>query len=216
MVSLYLFTGQDSFSKDIKLKSIKKEFFAKDIEDFNLDVLYAADLTLIGLQERLLCLPFKAKKRIIVIKEAQALKAEIKDFLLKYVKKLLNQQLILLILDINRQDPKDEFIKHISRYSKVLRFQESPPLNTFMLSRQIDLKRTDYALRLLSQLLQNGEKPERILGGLRYSWQKNAFRLKLLLNCDIDIKTGRLKPEFALERLVVHLCSLPKEFRVST
>lgn len=208
-MSLYLLIGQDSFSKDIKLKSIKQEFLAKDIEDFNLDILYARDLSLMGLQEKLLCLPFKAKKRIIVIKDAQALKNEAKEFLVKYIKKPLNQSM-LLVLDINRHDPKDEFITHISRYGKIFRFQEPRPPDTFMLGRQIDLKRTDYALRMLHQLLQNGEKPERILGGLRHSWQRNAFRLKFLLNCDIDIKTGRLKPDFALERLVVSLCGPDK------
>jgi DNA polymerase III delta subunit len=70
---------------------------------------------------------------------------------------------------------------------------------------------------VLNQLLKKGERPERILGGLRYSWENSIAtpletrrRLKALLNCDIDIKTGRLKADFALERLVVSLCSLAK------
>lgn len=29
------------------------------------------------------------------------------------------------------------------------------------------------ALRILGQLLKNGEKPERIMGGLRYVWEKD-------------------------------------------
>ncbi len=64
------------------------------------------------------------------------------------------------------------------------------------------------------RLLENGERPERILGGLRYAVEKTTYhpleskkRLKFLLNCDTDIKTGRLKAEFALERLVVALCA---------
>jgi hypothetical protein len=63
--------------------------------------------------------------------------------------------------------------------------------------------------------LQNGERPEMILGGLRSNYERNVFkplerrkRLKLLLNCDIEIKTGRLKPELALEKLVAGLCYL--------
>jgi hypothetical protein len=28
------------------------------------------------------------------------------------------------------------------------------------------------------------------------------------LQCDLDIKTGRIKPVFAMERLVVNLCGL--------
>jgi DNA polymerase III delta subunit len=32
-------------------------------------------------------------------------------------------------------------------------------------------------------------------------------RLKLLLECDVSIKTGRLKPTLVLERLVIGLCA---------
>lgn len=232
--SVYLFIGQDSFSKGIKLKRIKEEFLAKEIADFNLDILYAKELNLRDLQERLLYFPLnpvrniaqknnnkivsngvKAKKRIIVIKDAQEIKEDIKEFILKYVKNPPSK--ILLILDIDRQDPKDEFIKRITRYSEIYRFREHLPPDTFTLSRAIDLKKPDYALQVLNQLLQNGERPERILGGLRYTLERGALkplqirkRLKVLLDCDIEIKTGRLKAAFALERLLVRLCCLEK------
>ena len=60
---VYLFIGQDSLSKDIRLKKLKEEFLDPQTQYFNLDVLYARELNLKDLQERLLCLPFKAKKR---------------------------------------------------------------------------------------------------------------------------------------------------------
>jgi hypothetical protein len=220
-ISVYLFIGQDSFSKAVKLKNLKAEFLPPEIEKFNFDLLYAKDLNLAGLQERLLSLPLKTKKRIIVIKNAQDLKQEIKDFILRYVKK--PYPAILLVLDIDsasmykagtlRQGSKDEFVRNIARYSETLHFREEIRLDTFNLGRQIELRRADYALRVLNQLLENGERPERILGGLRYSWLKGITsalelrkRIRLLLKCDLDIKTGKLKPEFALEKLVVNLC----------
>ena len=209
--SVYLFIGQDNFSKDIQLKRIKDEFLTKETGQFDLDILYARELNLKNLQEKLLFLPLKAKKRIIIVKNAQDLRLELKEFLLNYVKSPYPK--IILILDIARYNPKDEFIKQITQYTKAFRFKEPLPLDAFVLSRQIYLKRLDYSLRVLNQLLQNGEKPERILGGLRYAWQQATLgpletrkKLKLLLNCDIDIKTGRLRPDFALERLVVRLC----------
>jgi DNA polymerase III delta subunit len=122
-----------------------------------------------------------------------------------------------LVLDINKYSPRDEFIKQIVGYSEVCRFKEDIQADAFVLSRAIDSKKSTYALRVLDQLLRSGEKPERILGGLRYSWENSIAntlqtrkKLGLLLNCDIDIKTGRLKPDFALERLVVNLCCLAK------
>lgn len=210
---VYLFIGQDSLSKDIRLKRIKEEFLDKNTQHFNLDILYARELKLALLQERLLSLPVKSKKRIIVIKEGQDLKEEAKEFILRYVKKPEGR--IVLVLDINKSSPRDDFIRQLIRYAEVCRFRELPNLDTFALSRSIDFKKTGHALWVLSQLLEKGEKPERILGGLRYSWENSVSRsletrrkLKALLNCDIDIKTGKLKADFALERLVVNLCVL--------
>lgn len=211
--SVYLFLGEDSLSKDIKLKKIKEEFLKADTEYFNLDILYAKELELSCFQERLLSLPVKAKKRIILIKDSQHLKDDVRDFILRYIKKPHSE--VILILDSHRFSPGDTFLRQAGPYAQICRFKESPRLDTFTLSRSIDFRKTSHALRVLNQLLRSGEKPERILGGLRYSWENSVShpeetrkKLKLLLHCDLAIKTGRLRPDFALERLVVSLCSL--------
>jgi len=212
---VYLLIGHDQLQKNLKIAKIKQEFLPKSLEVFNFDLLYAHDLNLKALQEKLLALPVKAKQRIIVIKEAQGLKEELKKFLLQFCRNPSNG--IILILDIDQLSSKDGFFNELARFSQVCRFKEAIPLNTFTLWRQINYKRPDNALKVLNQLLKNGEKPERILGGLRYSCLKDAFRpldvknrLRLLIDCDIDIKTGRLKSDFALEKLVVGLCGFVK------
>lgn len=220
---VYVFLGRDIIGpdglsrKDQTLKKIKEGSLTKDTEQFNLDILYAQDSDLEGLQERMLCLPVKAKRRVIVIKDAGRLKADAKDFLLGYLKKQ-NKQLVL-VLDINDYSPKDEFVRSLRRHAKVQVFNEERHPDAFALSRFIDSKRTPEALRMLNQLLENGEKPELILGGLRYSWENSITnpadlkrKLRLLLNCDIAVKTGKLKPGFALERLLVRLCCPAKPF----
>lgn len=208
---IYLFIGQDPPSKDTQLNKIKQEFLNKSTEEFNLDTLYAKELRLSGLQERLLCLPVKSQKRIVIIKDAQNLREDIKEFILQYVKEYRKN--IILILDISSAEKMGDFVNRLHRHAKTLRFKERPQVNTFTLGRWIALKKPDYALRALNQLLLEAERPERILGGLRYIWERDTTsrlearrRLKLLLNCDIDIKTGRLKPAFALEKLVINLC----------
>jgi DNA polymerase III delta subunit len=215
---VYLFTGQDSLSKDIKLRQLKLEYLPKEIEQFNLDNLYAEDLSLKKFQEKLSCLPLKAKKRIVVVRNAERLKEEIRVFLSEYAKKPYAQ--VVLVLDFNAYNPRDEFMRDLSRRCRTLHFKEEPRIDTFTLSRQIELGRPDEALRLLRKLLDKAEKPERILGGLRYAWEGDISnllearkRLKLLLECDIDIKTGRLKPEIALEKLTVSLCAFRKHAR---
>ena len=210
---VYLLIGQDPRAKDTQLKKIKQEFLPKELQDFNLDTLYAKEITLKEIQERFLAIPLKSAKRIIVIKDAHSLDGQSRDFLLAYSKKPYKQ--LVLVLDFEHYDYKDEFLKSISGNARVMRFQETVAPDAFALNRQIELRKADCALRLLNQLLGNGEAPERILGGLRYAWERQneqtpdaRKKLKLLLACDIEIKTGRLKPAFALEKLIVSLCGV--------
>ena len=224
---VYLFLGQDSLAKDNRLRQIRKEFLPQDTEQFNLDILYAKELVAKDLQERLLSLPVKNPQRIVVIKAAQELKEEVRAFILEYIKS--PDKRVILILDIDsfpahksatsQQLKLNDFVSRLNRYAKVFRFQEIKGPDAFTLNRLIDLKKPDSALRVLNQLLQEGERPERILGGLRYAWEKEASgpremkaKLRLLLNCDLEIKTGRLKPAFALEKLVIGLCGMVKPF----
>jgi len=210
---VYLFAGQDFSAKEAQLKKIKQEFLSQSLQDFNQDTLYAKEIKLKDIQEKFLCLPLKNAKRIIVIKEAQLLEESCREFLLAFAKKPSPQ--LVLVLDFAQYDHKDEFLKKISAFAQILRFKETVDPDTFTLNRQIELKKADQALQLLNQLLRNGEAPERILGGLRYAWERQGVqglsaqkKLRLLLSCDLEIKTGRLKPAFALEKLIVSLCGM--------
>jgi len=217
---LYLFIGQDSpykdsqySSKDFHLKNIKKEHLPKEVEEFNFDTLYAASLSLKELQEKLSALPVRAAKRIIVIKDAQELKPDVEDFITFWVKKDIKN--IILLLDMADQAGKNQFLANISKNAKVFRFGLKSVLNTFNLTRLVEEGKSGQAMKLLDQLLKEGERPERILGGLRYALEKSVLtlpevrrRVRLLLECDLEIKTGRIRPVFALEKLVVKLCAL--------
>ncbi len=209
---VYLFIGSDSLSKDTQIKKLKTQFLPEKVRDFNLDVLSADGLELKALQESLLRFPVQSSKRIIVIKDAQDLVEEIRSFLKNYIPKARPE--IILILDFNRIDGRNDFVRSISRYCTQFSSPDKRAPDTFSLSRRIDDNDAAGALEVLHQLLSEGEKPERIMGGLRYDWEKNALasgkirrRLKVLLTCDVEIKTGRLKPDFALEKLVIGLCA---------
>jgi len=217
---IYLFIGQDfplkdSFlsSKDTKLKQIKEEFLPREVAQFNLDILHADSLKLKELQEKLLALPVKSSKRIVVIKNAQELDKDIEGFIEEWV--AIERKDTVLLLDIEEQEKKERFLKNIYKYAKVFRFKEPQTLNTFNLTRQIAQRNAGSALKMLEQLIKEGERPERILGGLRYTLENSPMRvpevkrrIKMLLECDIEIKTGKAKPVFALEKLIVRLCAL--------
>lgn len=217
---IYLFVGQDSpfkdspsTSKDIQLKQIKAEFLPRKMEQFNLDTLYAGNLKLKELQEKLLSLPVKSAKRLIIIRNAEELDPGLDDFIVEWAKS--GNKDTILLLDLEDPAKKDKLIKDIYKYAKIFHFKEIQALNTFNLTRSIEQRRPDQALRVLDQLLKDGERPERILGGLRYSLERSRFnpleakrRVKLLIDSDIEIKTGKLKPVFILEKLIVRLCAL--------
>jgi DNA polymerase III delta subunit len=213
---VYLFLGQDASSKSTVLNRLKERLLPKETQEFNLDILYAKELSLAGLQEKLLFLPVNLAQRLVVIKNAQDLKAEIKDFLVKYVKEPQNQ--IILVIDVERPKAQDDFVQRLNKFAQIYHFKEERRWDVFDLSRQIELRKAGASLLILHQLLQEGEKPERILGGLRASWLRNIVepvalkkRIKMLLKSDIDLKTSRIKPVFVLERLVISLCGL-KDF----
>jgi len=208
---VYLLVGQDIQAKEIRLQKIKQEFLPKELQDFNSDTLYAKDTTLKEIQERCLRLPLKGARRVIVIKDAQSLDEASRDFLSAYCRQPRKE--LILVLDFEHYDHKDRFVKDMQACATITRFRETVNPDAFALARQIESRKADPALRLLNQLLNNGEAPERILGALRFAWEKQDIgskdsrrRLKLLLACDIEIKTGRLKPACALEKLIVSLC----------
>jgi len=207
----YLFLGPGSPEKEAKLKSLKAEFLIPETREFNLDILSGRESLLRSLQEAFLYLPLKTGKRILLIKEAQGLKEEARAFILDYLRD--PRPGLALILDLDQPQAEGDFIRRLSRYCQVFVFRKPSTPDTFTLSRQIELKKVDSALKILGQLLYDGERPERILGGLRYAWERDMLnslqlgkRMRLLLNCDNQIKTGRAKPEFALEKLIVRLC----------
>ena len=226
---LYLFIGEDESAKQEKIHSLKSEVLKKGFEDFNYEAFYAKELTLPALKEALSRLPVRqaglpveSPQRIMMIKDVFGLQDELKDYFTAQIEKLPKDLIIILEAAVI---PKEEsaFFNKISKYGKVIPFKTKERINAFGLARAIERKDADSALNMLVDLFRSGEKPERILGALRYQFVKSdsfsaapdSLKLKekkekvsLLLETDLNLKTGKVKPEFALETLVVKLCGL--------
>ena len=213
---VYLFVGEDEIAKAQKLKELKRKYLNPASLEFNYDLLYGKETSLAGLQEILSRISANSPKRMVVIKEADKLSPPARDFLTGFAKKARAD--IILVLDFPHPQAKAGFLKQISFSAQILQFAQRPPANTFKLCDELERKRIAPALKILQQLLREGEKPERILGGLRWCWERDysltprekARRLRLLLNCDTDIKSGRLRPDFSLEKMLVTLCFFDK------
>ena len=218
----YLFIGEDESAKRDKINSLKSELLEKGFEDFNCESFYAKELTLPLFKEALSRLPLESPQRIVVIKDVFKLKDELKDYLAAQIEKL-PEDLILILESAVIPKTESAFVNKISRYGKVIPFKAKEKIDAFGLARAIERKDASFALNLLVDLFRNGERPEMILGALRHRFVKSDsfssatdnLKLKekkekvgLLMEADLNLKTGKVKPEFALEILVVKLCGL--------
>lgn len=208
---IYLLLGDDVPAKEANLEKIKKQFLSDNLKEFNFDILYGSELSLRVIQEKILFLPFESKKRVILVKQIEDLKKDIKEFLVEYLQE--PQDNLIFIFDSDEADLKDDFLKNISKISNIINVGTRQLKDTFDLAKKIEEKEIISSLKILRKLLEDGEKPERILGGLRARWQKNnrdldqyKRRIGLFLKCDQEIKTGKAKPSYSLEQLVVKLC----------
>ncbi len=208
---IYLFAGEDFLSKQEKISSLKKQLFPPDTESFNYDSFQAKELTLPLLKELLSRLPVSAKQRLLVIKDALKLKPDIQEYLLSPP---ALPGFVVLVLDIAGL-PREQnvFSGRLLKMAKVVNFKSQPEINAFGLARTIERGNAAGALNILADLLAGGERPERILGALRYQFVRPGLpleevrdKIRLLLETDNNLKTGRIKGSFALEALVVRLC----------
>ncbi len=206
---LYLFVGQDCPAKDAALTALKQSLVPENAASFNIDILYCRDSDLRDIQEKLLVLPAGAQRRLVVLKGLAQAKKDLKDFLLGYARAPAGH--VVLVMDAGETADKDTFIDALASCCRVQRFGQPPRRNVFDLARSIETGRAAESLRILNELLGRGEKPEMILGGIRHALSRSGSRQKkislLLLESDLAIKTGGLKPSFALEKLVVRLCA---------
>lgn len=209
---MYLLAGEDELAKAEKIQSLKKQLLNPRVEQFNFDIFYGRELTLPLFQEALKRLPVSASSRLLVIKDALGLKDKLREYFLSQLKSL--PEGLVIILDIS-SIPREEnsFLTQIRKAAKTFNFTAGQDANAFTLARALESRQAGSALNILFDLLKQGERPEMILGALRsqltrYAGAKERLkRIALLLEADLNVKTGRLKPpHLALEALVVKLC----------
>ena len=209
---IYFFLGEDIRSKDLKIAEIKRRLFpSREALEFDCDMLYAQKLDAETLKKVLISLPAISKGRLIVIKECHKLSAQNKELIIEFAQ---NPDPCTLILDSDKMEPADLFLKKLKNSVKIEYFKASEKIDVFVLTRAISVDKTIEALKILSRLLINGEQPLQIMGGLIWYWKNARERmsskrfsegLQALQEADLNIKRSRLKPEHALELLVVKL-----------
>ena len=133
----YLFLGQDLTAKNTKIAEIKKKVCpSPEALKFDCETLYAQKLGPDELKKALIALPAVSKERLIIIKECHKLTAQNKELILELIR---NPGPCILLLDSEKWDKADAFVKKLSRTAKILQFKTETPLDVFSLTRLISM-----------------------------------------------------------------------------
>ena len=212
----YLFIGEDSLKKNTKIAEIKKTLLpSREALSFDYEVLYGAKLDLLTLQKALKALPALSKQRLVVIKEGHRLNAQLKEFLAGFVQTKADH--VTLILDFDELEANNSFAQSVRPCVKMISFPMEVKSNVFDMTKAIEMRKETEALSILSNLLSYGVHPLQIMGAVVWFWGKSRNQLSIvrfkkglqaLQEADLNIKRSRLKPEYALELLIVKLSTL--------
>ncbi len=209
----YLLSGEDRLAKDQKIEEIKSRAFPLgEAVKFDFEILYAVKLNSDILKKSLVALPAIASQRVLVIHTIQKLSPHNKELILNFFKK--KESHLILILDDDTTDAKNSFIKKLTPFVNTLCFSKGKKFNVFDLTRAMSNRNGVQALKILHELMDEGNHPLQLMGGLIWYWGKEKVRLsserfkkglQRLQEADLNIKRSRLKPSEAIEVLVVRL-----------
>ena len=212
---IYFLIGDDGPSKDAQIAELKKKFLpTPEAMKFDFELLHAPKLSPEDLKRAMVSLPAIAPQRVLVIRECHQLSPYNKDLVLDFVKDLPSNS--VLILDSDDMKPSDDFFKAVGRKAKIMDFGHQEEINVFRLTDAIGRKRKTEALKILAELLDQGDHPLQIMGGLVWFWGTQKGRvndavytggLEALKTADLNIKRNRMKPEYAVEVAVMQLCA---------
>lgn len=212
----YLFIGPDLSKKDAKIAELKAKLF-KDPSalSFDLEVLHAHKLDPDDLKKSLLTLPHLAPVRLVVLRQCERLNERNRAIIFEFLSEQLKTT--VLALDFDELDVKSALFARLRPLAQTTFFGSEKTLNVFDMTRAISSRNASGALKILYELLGNNTHPLQIMGGLVWYWGKERERLSpqcfykglsALEEADLNIKRSRLKPEYAVEKVVVELTVL--------
>jgi DNA polymerase-3 subunit delta len=95
--AVYLLHGDNEFLKDEAVRAIADRFTEASTRDFNLDVLHAGDADPGRLSTALDALPMLAARRVVVVKDAPALKKDSRAVLERYLARPAQDTLLVMV-----------------------------------------------------------------------------------------------------------------------
>jgi len=212
----YLFIGRDLQKKDAKLAGLKTRLF-KDPSAlaFDYEFLSAHKLDSDDLKKSLLALPHLAAQRMVAIRQCERLNEHNRAIIFEFVSQ--DAKALVIVLDFDELDIKSAFFLKLKPRVQLVNFGGDKAVNVFDMTRAISSRDAAGAIRILHEILGNNTHPLQIMGGLVWYWSKERAHLstgrfqqglEILEEGDLNIKRSRLKPEYAVEKVVVELTLL--------
>ena len=214
---IYILTGNDIPTKDQKISEIKAKIFSSrpDAVTFDYEVLDGQRIEPDELKKSLITLPVFSARRLVVIRFSYKLNAHKQKLILEFAQS--KQEKTELIMDTDEEGSTNAFYTELGQYAKSFSFSKGVKQNVFDVTNAISARNPIEALQILARLLDDGNHPLQILGGLVWYWGRMRDRvskdkffsgLLVLQEADVNIKRSRLKPEHAVEVAVTKLSSL--------
>lgn len=217
---MYLFSGDDHPSKDIKINDLKVKYLTTpEAINFDLESLDARSLDPADLKKALVTLPVIASKRVIFIRNIEKAKQQNQEIILDFGEK--KEDYHIIICDTSLPSLDNAFGKQLASLGNVVRCAiKKENLNVFDMTNAMGAKNPVKALEILHELFNRGDHPLQLMPGVIWFWGKSRSRvspdnfrrgLEALQEADINIKRSRLAPEEAVEFAVVKLVELMKQ-----
>lgn len=216
---IYFLLGEDTAAKDAKITAWKQEYLASpEAHNFDFETLSGIKCDPAVLKKTLIALPAIAKKRIVVLRDCHKLSEYNQKLIVEFAAS--NHEHLVLVLESSQWEPTSGFVKAVHKTKSSAKVVDTPRAakqNVFDMSRAIGQRKSVEALKILSELDGDGIHPLQIMGGLVWFWGSERPRMSpakfekgllALGEADLNIKRSRLKPQQAIELLVVKLCAL--------
>jgi DNA polymerase III delta subunit len=214
---IYLFTGEDWQAKEQQVAKIKSACkLSGHALKFDYELLYGEDLDPAVLKKSLMALPAIVPQRLVLIREAQELDKQNQNIVLEFLKK--DQSHLVLVLDWNGVESKDDFYRVLASAARTVQFAgKGKRPDVWAATRAIERRQPAMAIKILTELMESGERAETILGALVWFWgnirgRLSAERFKkgllVLQEADLNVKRARMDPVYAVQVAVTNLSQL--------
>ncbi|MGE5279923.1 MAG: hypothetical protein ACM3L6_04180 [Deltaproteobacteria bacterium] len=219
-----VFWGSEEPAKHRKLALLEKKLFPPALRELNTNVFYADDkeLTPAALQEACACLPTQgARQRLVVVRSAHRLTAPVLQVLCAIAQETGPAPCAVLV-DVSPPREGEKVVAALTQAgARLERFKSDAAPSVFDLGAAIMDRRPQAALRVLADVLEDRQKPEKLMGALLWQWEKGRKSrrispqgyqkgLALMAETDRRLKTSsaRRQGRLLLELLVVKLSCL--------